>query len=315
MPARCTICTSPLRSTFDAAVSAGRRVKDVARDLSLPYESAKRHARGHIGSAPAARKSTRRMAESASLSPVETFRAAFGFDPMPHQVAYLDDGRDTLVLKGRQVGMTAAASALAIFTARSGPGRDAVIISPSQRQSGEVTVRARLGLRELGEKLPQDSAGLLRLENGSRIISLPGNSRGVRGYAPALVIIDEAAWVADETWTAARPLVSASGGRIAVQSTPGAPVGFFYELATSTPEGWARIHVSSEEVPTIPKDFLARERASMSDALYRSEYLGEFVSPDSVAEIGKWFTPESFDERVSGRWAPLVVPALAGGDQ
>src|SRR5258706_159116 len=80
----------------------------------------------------------------------EPFERAFGFPPMPHQVAYLEETRPTVVLKGRQVGMTHAAAGLAVHTARSEAGSTSVIISPSLRQSSEVTARARLALWEWG---------------------------------------------------------------------------------------------------------------------------------------------------------------------
>lgn len=294
MAQHCRICVgNPYRAPFEAMVTDGAKVKAAAERYGLSYDSAKRHVRNHAFLTAVDLSSASSVSQAPSLTPVETFRMAFGFDPMDHQTEYLESTLDTIVLKGRQVGMTAAASALAIWTARSGPGNDAVVISPSQRQSSEITLRARLGLWELGEKLAQDSAGLLRLGNGSRIISLPGNSRGVRGYAPALVVIDEAAYVADDTWTAARPLVSASKGRLIVQSTPGNPVGWFYNLATDTPDGWAHMLVRSTEVPTIDPDFLAREQREMPPHLYAQEYLAQFASSDDMG--GALFRPEDID--------------------
>ena len=123
---------------------------------------------------------------------LETFERASGHSPMAWQHSFLTETRDTLLVKGRQVGATECASVLAIHTARTKPGSTSAIISPSQRQSSEVTVRARLGLWNLGETLRQDSVSLLRLGNGSRIVSLPGSARGIRGYAADLVVLDEA---------------------------------------------------------------------------------------------------------------------------
>lgn len=290
MPARCIVCYSPLGPAFEAARAKGQNVKDAARAAGLPYDSAKRHVRNRHLMPPVAPAAA---PASAPGSPMETFAAAFGVVPMEWQVGYLTGTADTVVLKGRQVGATQAAAGLAIHVARSRGGADAVVISPSMRQSSEITVRARLGLDALGEKLVQDSAGLLRLRNGSRILSLPGNSRGIRGYAPALVIVDEAAWVADDTWTAARPLVSASGGRLIVQSTPGHAVGFFHALATDTPEGWSRLLVRSTDVPTIPPEFIERERREMTPALFAQEYLAEFADGDGL--VGRLFNPDDID--------------------
>ena len=268
MPRQCAICIAPNRATFEAVVSEGATVKDAARAAGLPYPAAKRHIRAHG-------RATAVLAGPAAI--VETFERASGHPVMAWQRQMLEEARDTLLVKGRQVGATEVAAALAIHTARRKAGSTSAIISPSQRQSSEVTVRARLGLWALGETLRQDSASLLRLENGSRIISLPGSARGIRGYAADLVILDEAAWINEATFTAARPLTAATGGRLIVQSTPGAPVGPFFELVTSVPDGWAALKVRSDEVPTISPDFLERERREMAPALYAQEYEAEFA--------------------------------------
>jgi hypothetical protein len=268
MPRQCAVCTAPNRATFEAAVLAGSTVKDAARAAGLPYPAAKRHIRLHG------------RATSPTDGPggiVGTFARASGHVAMAWQRQMLEEARDTLLVKGRQVGATEVAAALAIHTARRKAGSTSAIISPSQRQSSEVTVRARLGLWALGETLRQDSVSLLRLANGSRIISLPGSARGIRGYAADLVILDEAAWITEATFTAARPLTAATGGRLIVQSTPGAPVGPFYELAEAVPDGWAYLRVRSDEVPTISPDFLERERREMAPDLYAQEYEATFA--------------------------------------
>ncbi len=268
MPRQCSICLAPNRATFEAVVSSGATVKEAARAAGLPYPAAKRHIRAH-GRAPAL------LVGPAAI--LETFERASGHSAMAWQRSMLEEARDTLLVKGRQVGATEVAAALAIHTARRKAGSTSAIISPSQRQSSEVTVRARLGLWALGETLRQDSASLLRLANGSRIISLPGSARGIRGYACDLVVLDEAAWISAETFTAARPLTAATAGRTVIQSTPGAPVGPFYELAEAVPDGWAFLKVRSAEVPTIPPDFLERERREMAPDLYAQEYEAEFA--------------------------------------
>jgi hypothetical protein len=140
-------------------------------------------------------------------------------------------------------------------------------------------MRSRLGLMELGERLVQDSATVIRLENGSRIVSLPGTDRGVRGYPADLLVIDEAAWVPDATWHAARATVAATGGRIVVQSTPGYEAGWFYELAAAPPPGWGLMRVRSEDAATIDPAFLARERAAMDPVTFGMEYGAEFAPP------------------------------------
>jgi phage FluMu gp28-like protein len=112
---------------------------------------------------------------------------------------------------------------------------------------------------------------MLRLANGSRILSLPGTAKSVRGWTAKLLILDEAAYIDPETFTAARALV-ATGGRLVVQSTPADETGVFHELVTDAPNGWASFSVPSASVPSISADFLAAERKSMTPDEYAREY-------------------------------------------
>lgn len=213
---------------------------------------------------------------AAALDPAVLFRAAFGLDPLPWQRAFLREKRPTVVLKGRQVGASLAAAALAIHTASYRDESNAIIVSPSLKQSTEITTRARAGLRRLAIGLAQDSASMLRLVNGSRILSLPGTARSVRGWTADLLILDEAGYLEDETVVAARALV-ATGGRVILQSTPNAESGAFYEAVTAADPAWARFTVRSDEVPTIAPAFLDAERRAMSPDDFAAEYECQFA--------------------------------------
>jgi hypothetical protein len=266
VPRVCSVCTHPALEAFDALLAGGASIRAAAARTGIGYEVAKRHRRlGH--EAPPAVD---------PMGIVDVFGRAFEHPPVPWQRGYLTETRHTVLVKGRQIGATQAASALAIHTALTQPGSTSVIVSPSLRQSSEITVRARVGLWNLGERLRQDSASLLRTANGSRIVSLPGSQRGVRGYSCALVVVDEAAWVEAATMAAVRPLVAATGGRLIVQSTPGSPAGAFHELVMDPPADWAALRVRSDEAGTIDPAFLEAERRTMSPDLYGQEYEATF---------------------------------------
>lgn len=207
----------------------------------------------------------------AAVDPAELFRQAFGNEPHPWQSGYLRETRNAVNLKGRQVGASQAAAALAIHSCRYWPNTNAVIVSPSLKQSTEITTKARVGLYALGIRLLQDSSSMLRLANGSRILSLPGTAKSVRGWTARVLILDEAAYIEPETFTAARALV-ATGGRLVVQSTPADETGTFYELVTEPPDNWAKFEVRSDSVPSINDEFLASERKAMSADEYAREY-------------------------------------------
>jgi len=229
---------------------------------------------------------------AAALDPVVLFEEAFGLSALDWQRQYLREERPLVVNKGRQIGASSAAAGLAIHTARYSRDVNAVIVSPSLKQSTEITTKARLGLRNLGVRLTQDSTSLLRLANGSRILSLPGTARSVRGWSARLLVIDEAAYIGDETWTAARALV-ATGGRTVVQSTPAEEVGQFYELVSDPGPEWARLTVRSDAVPTISPEFLAAERRAMTPDAYAREYECQFgragATLFSLAQVNRMF--------------------------
>jgi len=215
----------------------------------------------------------------AGLDPVHTFRTAFHADPFAWQERYLRETRNVAIVKGRQIGASTASAALAIHQALYVPGSVSVIVSPSLKQSAEIQSKARAAIRNLDNPmaLDQDSASTIGLSNGSRILSLPGTATSVRGYTASLLIVDESAYVEEDTWLASRALV-ATGGRVCVLSTPAGRSGWFWELAESDDRSWTRFKVKSEEVPTISREYLASERRAMGPWKFAMEFEAEFGS-------------------------------------
>lgn len=223
----------------------------------------------------------------AGIDPVRTFETVYRTPPIAWQPEYLREGGNVFTVKGRQVGASTGAASLAIHQAKYFSGSLSVIISPSQKQSQEIAIRAKAGIRNI-EKLPleQESASVIRFNNGSRILSLPGTATSVRGYSAQLLIVDEAAFVEEETWVAARALV-ATGGRVLVQSTPLGAAGWFFDLWKVQGSEWRYFKVPSWEMPTVSKEFLEQERLRLGEYLYLREYGAEF----GVAGVGL-FDPE-----------------------
>src|SRR5207244_12905502 len=70
----------------------------------------------------------------------------------------------------------------------------------------------------------------LPISNNSRVVSLPGDPKTIRGYsAPALIVIDEAALVDDAVFNAVRPMLAVSQGTLMLLSTPSGRRGQFFE--------------------------------------------------------------------------------------
>jgi hypothetical protein len=179
----------------------------------------------------------------------------------------------------RQAGKSSTAAAAAVHEALYQPGSLTLMIAPSQRQSNELLRKTRdfVTLLEPPVPLSAEAQQSLELANGSRIISLPAREGTIRGFSNvALLVFDEAAWVEDELYFAARPMLAVSGGRLLALSTPQGQRGWFYN-AWASDELWQRTTLTAAQCPRISKDWLAEERRTMTAARFASEYECEFT--------------------------------------
>ena len=162
-------------------------------------------------------------------------------------------------------------------------GSTTLMVSPSQRQSSELLGRVRALLSRLPDPpaVVNESALQIRLENGSRILSLPGKEGTIRGYTASTLVLDEAGRIPDELIEATRPMLAASGGRLIAMSTPAGARGWWWEAWVGAGQ-WHRVEVPAAQCPRISPTFLAEERATLPDVVYRAEYCCEFT--DAVDE-------------------------------
>lgn len=177
---------------------------------------------------------------------------------------------------GRQCGKSTTSALVAVHTAVYRPGSNIVVVSPGMRQSSETFLKARQFYRQIGKPAGSsaDSKTELATESGSRILAVPGTESTIRGLTADLLIIDEASRVPDETWTGVRPYVATTGGRVILLSTPWTREGFFADAALGRDPGWTVRSVDATQV--LSDEFLARERAGMTEADFAREYLCSF---------------------------------------
>jgi hypothetical protein len=203
-----------------------------------------------------------------------------GRTPDPWQANLLrGSSRQILLNCSRQAGKSLTAAALALKTALTEAPALILLLSPTLRQSGELfRDKVKRLYNDLGRPVPvaQESQLAMELENGSRIISLPGDEGTIRGYSGvALLVIDEAAWVSDELFRSVRPMLAVSGGRLVCLTTPYGKQGWFYKEWFG--EGpWERVCITAEQCPRIPAAFLDEQRRSLGEASFRQEYMCSF---------------------------------------
>ena len=220
-----------------------------------------------------------------ALDPVLLARAA-GVEPDPWQAEVLRSPADRLLLNCcRQSGKSTTSGVLGVHTALYEAGALVLLLSPTLRQSSELFKKCVAVYRALGRPVPADSetALTLTLENGSRIVSLPGTERTIRGFSGArLIIVDEASRVANDLYRTVRPMLAVSGGRLALLSTPFGTRGFFYD-AWRERERWHYVEVPAEQCPRIPAEFLEEERRVMGEWWYGQEYGCQFLDAQTAA--------------------------------
>jgi hypothetical protein len=227
----------------------------------------------------------RRKAEE-RRDPVLLARRA-GIEPDAWQADILrTEAKQTIMLVTRQGGKSTVSSIKALHKAEYQPGSLTLLLAPSYRQSKELFRKVKDAYASLSNPSPLKSESSLEMEfeNGSRIVALPGKEETIRGFSGvALLIVDEAAHVADSLYQSVRPMLAVSGGEIVLLSTPFGKRGFFHHEWEEGGRDWHRTKITAYDCPRISREWLEAERRTIGDWWFRQEYLTEFVeSIDSV---------------------------------
>jgi Terminase large subunit, T4likevirus-type, N-terminal len=215
------------------------------------------------------------------------FAQSLGIRPDPWQRDLLrSQARRVLLNCSRQTGKSTLAGVLALHKALYHPESLVLCLAPALRQSQELFAKIAGYYRDLGRPVPAQGERRLslELENGSRILTLPGSEKTIRGFSGvSLLVVDEAARVDDELYFSVRPMLAVSGGSLMMLSTPWGRRGVFYQEWTEGGEGWERYRVPASEVPRITPEFLEEERRALGEWFFAQEYLTEFrETEDSV---------------------------------
>jgi hypothetical protein len=240
------------------------------------------------------------------IDPVLWVREVLGVIPTAWQQTFLraPRGASILALTARQVGKTTTA-AWAI-----GHAMVFMPACPAQRQSAEAVRRIREILVKVGAKLVSDNVYALELDNGSRVLALPGTDDSIRGRTvDAWIVADEAARLSEDIIAALRPMrARRPHARLAMLSTAWSRTDPFWTAWTSDDPTWIRLKATVDMDPSLfPADYLAQERKALGEHAFKREYLGIPVSGAASP-----FTWELY-ERVTDLQAPLMPPGPAFG--
>ncbi len=212
--------------------------------------------------------------------------------------------RQMILLCSRQSGKSTVSSILAIHEAIYQPNSLILLLSPSLRQSQELFRKLKDVYNALDSPFtPQpieESALRIELDNGSRIIALPGKEATIRGFSGvSLLVVDEASRVEDQLYQAIRPMLAVSNGRIVLLSTPFSKRGFFHSEWTDG-QDWRKVKITADQCPRIDKEWLKRERQMIGDWWYLQEYECSFVETNDQV-----FSYDDIHAAISSEIEPL----------
>ncbi len=167
----------------------------------------------------------------------------------------------------------------------------------------------------------------LQLKTGRAMGMSSDKSSALEGlHSSALgVVLDEAKSINQSTYDSMEGSFSTSGKiRIFMISTPGPPVGYFYDAHNGSPgfEDWVVRHVTCEEsikAGRITQKWVDKERARLGEnsAMFKNHCLGEFATSDEDGLI-----PTHWIQLATDRWKALdaqgafdnIIPDQIGVD-
>lgn len=224
-----------------------------------------------------------------ALNPSQWAEDLLGILLDPWQRDIVDSRDDRVILNcsrqsGKSLCMAVILANIAIFR----PGSLCLALSPTLRQSNELFRTCMSLFDRLPSPPPmvEDTKTSVTLNNGSRVVSLPGTEANIRGFSKVTVLcIDEAARIHPDLYMSVLPMLAVSRGRLILASTPWGPNGVFHQTWIEPSPGWRKVLITADQCPRISKDFLDQERKRMG-LFFEQEFCGKFLqSQNSVFDF------------------------------
>lgn len=166
----------------------------------------------------------------------------------------------------RQSGKTTIVAIAAIYQALTVPGSLILVVSPTLRQSQLLFNKILDYYERVGRPIEaeRETSFELKLKNLSHIFSLPGSESTVRGFSSVdLILVDEAARVDDELFSAVLPMLLVSKGRIVLLSTPFGYRGYFSDRWHEAANDWVKVKITADDCPRITPEAIKIQKENM----------------------------------------------------
>ena len=188
------------------------------------------------------------------------------------------------VVTSRQWGKSLLGQNLLLFWLLQSPNQKGCWISPIYNQAKKVFQE----LSDASQSIIQSSnkAELtIKFVNGSTVQFLSSERPdSVRGFSFHYMVVDEAAYVNERGFeTAILPTLTALGKKCLIISTPKSKNWFYkyYLKGSDVSTDYISFRGQSTDNPYIDQSFIAEQRLSLPDDIFRQEYLAEFTDAGS----------------------------------
>ena len=188
------------------------------------------------------------------------------------------------VVTSRQWGKSLLGQNLLLYWLLQSPNQKGCWISPIYNQAKKVFQE----LSDASQSIIQSSnkAELtIKFVNGSTVQFLSSERPdSVRGFSFHYMVVDEAAYVNERGFeTAILPTLTALGKKCLIISTPKSKNWFYkyYLKGSDVSTDYISFRGQSTDNPYIDQSFIAEQRLSLPDDIFRQEYLAEFTEAGS----------------------------------
>jgi phage FluMu gp28-like protein len=182
----------------------------------------------------------------------------------------------------RQWGKSFLITQLLLYFSINNKNSISMLCSPTYQQSVKLFDELYKGVANSNIVKDKNRSNYeINLINGSKILfkslQLPDN---IRGYSIDYLYVDEAAMVQDKIFSEIlRPMLTVRGKKCFLLSTPKGK-NYFYNMfkMSEVNERYKAYIGTNTENPYSNKDEIEDARLTLPDAIFRQEYMGEFIS-------------------------------------
>ena len=210
------------------------------------------------------------------------------------QVVKDDPSRWKILCAGRRFGKSRLGVQLCIEQALAG-GRVwwvAPTFSIARVGWRDVVAAASVFPKESGVDVKVGDMTVTFPGGGSIAVKSADNPHRLRGEGLNFLVMDEAAFVREETWTEVlRPTLTENKGAALFISTPIGMDNWFYRLweKAEVTDDWARFQYPTVANPIIDPKEVESAREELGELVFAQEYLAEFISEGAQMFRSHWF--------------------------